>query len=181
MVGQRFVQIVSEEPADGKAVGGYSHQLALRADVLEELISSCKRKKTTGSTLGLPPLAYTAGAPTLSRRRDLASLRGAGIEVVSRDEILQRDVIRYRGEEALLDAQHGVGSSLIFVSLCRGSSDASLVRDGGECTVRGLPYLVRFRRAGNSLFRRVTSFENPRGLVGTAPRGDPAASQGCDR
>jgi hypothetical protein len=36
MVGQRFMQVVSEEPADGKAVGGYSHQLALRADVLEE-------------------------------------------------------------------------------------------------------------------------------------------------
>jgi hypothetical protein len=78
--------------------------------------------------------------------------------------------MRYRGKEALLDAQHGVGSSSFFASLRRGSPDAPLVRDGGECTGEGSPYLVRLQDTEKPLFWRVTSSEIRRGLVGTAKR-----------
>jgi hypothetical protein len=42
---------------------------------------------------------------------------------------------------------------LIFVSLCRGSSDASLVRDGGECTGEGLHLVVLYKYASGWMMR----------------------------
>ncbi len=75
VIGQRFVQVVSEKPADAQAVGGHPHELALRADILEELITSCKRKKTTGSTDGLPPSAYKGRTSSLTKERSTAASR----------------------------------------------------------------------------------------------------------
>jgi hypothetical protein len=36
VIGQRLVQVVSEEPADAQAISGHLHKLPLTADVLEE-------------------------------------------------------------------------------------------------------------------------------------------------
>jgi hypothetical protein len=91
VIGQRFVQVVSEKPADAQAVGGHPHELALRADILEEH-HQLQAKEDHGVDAG--PAAFgVQRAHQLSDEGEIQLLFEAPmIEVVSRDEILQRDV-----------------------------------------------------------------------------------------
>jgi hypothetical protein len=56
VIGQGFVQVVAEVPANAEAVGHDPHELPLAAQILAEK-TIWSLKKTTGSTDGLPPLA----------------------------------------------------------------------------------------------------------------------------
>ena len=124
MVRQRFAQIVAEVPAHGDAVGDHAYELAFRAQTLEEhneLELEEDHRVHRGSA-----------APGVKRcdefpyEREVEPFFQAPVEVVLRDQLLERDVGRKRGEAADLRAHHGA------------LRPPAAVRDGRPCYPRRL-------------------------------------------
>ncbi len=91
MIGQRLVQVVSEEPADAQTVRRYLHKLPLTAHVLEEH-HQLQAKEDDRVDAGPAP-AGIQRAHQLSDEGEVEGLLQAAVEVVFRDEVLQRNVV----------------------------------------------------------------------------------------
>src|SRR3954447_15024808 len=103
MVGQLFMEVVSQEPPQAEAVGGDLHELAFGADALKEhnelefeKDDRVNRRAPTGGVAWVDELADKG---EVQRALDVA------IELVGWHEIVERDVDKW-GERAALGSQH---------------------------------------------------------------------------
>jgi hypothetical protein len=85
------VEVVSEVPAHRKAVGRNAHQLPLAADVLKEH-DQLQAKEDHRVDAG-PASAGIQRAHQVSDEGEVEGLLQAAVEVVLRDEVLQRNVV----------------------------------------------------------------------------------------
>ncbi len=103
MVGQGLLEIVSQVPADAKAVGDDGHQLPLASQSLEE-----KDKLEFEEDYRVDARAAGGGVAILDQiphKRKIESPFQAAVEVVLRDEFFEGEIGQW-GEVANLGAHH---------------------------------------------------------------------------
>ncbi len=107
VVGQRLVEVVSQIPADAKAVGHNLHQLPLASQSLEE-----KNKLEFKEDYRVDTRAARGSVAILDHiphKREVKSLLQVAVEVVLRDEFFERKIGQW-GEVTELGTHHGCAS-----------------------------------------------------------------------